>query len=220
MHTLLARYPHYFKNGRYIVSFCVSLVAFTASVYANYLATLYASARASNSVTDIILSNTPVFDVDGFFVYGAMALIVFILAVCLSHPRHFPFTLFALASLIFIRAAFITLTHLGPYPDHVPISVTSSIGIFFSKLFFGDDLFFSNHTAIPFMMALVYWRHMILRYIFLAWSFLFAITVLMGHIHYSIDVASAYFIAYAIYHLVLKLFPKEYEMFHSGIGSA
>ena len=95
----------------------LSIIAFAAGVFADYGATVYASARASNSVTDIVLSNIPVYHVDGFFVYGAMALIVFIFGVCVLNPRRIPFTLYSLAILLFIRAAFITLTHLGPFPD-------------------------------------------------------------------------------------------------------
>jgi hypothetical protein len=220
MTRLFVLYRSHFQDRAFVTSLALSALAFIASVYANYGATVYAGARASNSVTDIVLSNIPTFDVDGFFVYGAIALFIFIFMVCLTHPRHFPFTLFALASLILIRAGFISLTHLGPYPDHIPINVTSSIGIFFSKLFFGDDLFFSNHTAIPFMMALIFWHHAALRYIFLVWSVAFALTVLLGHIHYSIDVASAYFITYAIFHLVIWVFPREYELFHSARHSA
>lgn len=210
----LERYRAYVSDRAFVWSVAFSMIAFAAGVYADYGATAYASARASNAVTDIVLSNTPVFDVDFFFVYGAMALIVFIAFVCFSHPKYIPLTLYSLAVLLFIRAGFISLTHLGPFPDHTPITASESVGIFFSKFFFGDDLFFSNHTAIPFMMALVYWREKWLRYIFLAWSVAFAATVLLGHIHYSIDVASAYFITYSIYHIVVWAFPREYRIFH------
>ena len=65
-------------------------------------------------------------------------------------------------------------------------------------------------------MALVYWQRTWLRYIFLAWSVAFAITVLLGHIHYSIDVASAYFITYTIYQLAIWAFPREYALFHES----
>ncbi|MCE9541132.1 sphingomyelin synthase family protein [Candidatus Kaiserbacteria bacterium] len=204
----------YWRDMSRVIPALASIAAFAAGVFADYGATIYASARASNSVTDIILSNTPVYDVDGFFVYGAMALIVFIFGVCVLNPRRIPFTLYSLAVLFFIRAAFITLTHLGPFPDQTSITASESIGIYFSKFFFGDDLFFSNHTAIPYMMALVYWHRTWLRYIFLAWSVAFAITVLLGHIHYSIDVASAYFITYSIYRFAIWAFPREYALFH------
>jgi membrane-associated phospholipid phosphatase len=155
-----------------------------------------------------------VYDVDGYFVYGAALLIVFIALVLLSNPKQLPFTLYSLALFFFIRAIFISLTHLAPFPIHTPIEFTSNVGIFLSHLFFsGDDLFFSAHTGVPFLMALVFWRQPILRYIFLLWSIFFAVVVLLGHIHYSIDVASAFFISFGIYHITMWIFSRAHGLF-------
>jgi hypothetical protein len=193
-----------------------ALAAFIVAIAVNNYATGYATLRASNSVTDIVLSNIPVFDVDGYFVYGAVLLIAFIVVVLLANPKQIPFTLYSLALFFLIRAIFISLTHVGPFPTHTPIQFTSNVGIFFSKIFFGgDDLFFSAHTGVPFLMALVFWREPVLRYIFLAWSVFFGTIVLLGHIHYSIDVASAYFISFGIYHITMWLFSKEHRLFLS-----
>ncbi|HEY5383309.1 MAG TPA: phosphatase PAP2-related protein, partial [Candidatus Paceibacterota bacterium] len=170
----------------------------------------------SNSVTDLVLSNVRVFDVDALFVYGAAALVVFIIVVLLLNPKQIPFTLYSLAIFFLTRAAFISLTHVGPFPTHTPIQFTSGIGIFLSRVFLvGDDLFFSAHTGVPFLMALVFWRQPLLRYIFLAASAFFGAIALLGHIHYSIDVASAFFIAFGIYHITLWLFEEHRELFLS-----
>jgi membrane-associated phospholipid phosphatase len=50
---------------------------------------------------------------------------------------------------------------------------------------------------------------------FLAWSVFFAAVVLLGHLHYSIDVLGAVFVAYAVYHFVDRYFPKEHALFLS-----
>ncbi|MDB5237954.1 MAG: conserved rane protein of unknown function [Candidatus Kaiserbacteria bacterium] len=207
------RYAEFFGLTDHWFSAAAAILVFAASIYANYMASAYATVAASNSVTDLILDHTAVFDVDGYFVYGAVALIAFILLLLLLRPKRITFTLHSLALFFFIRAGFITLTHIGPYPVHTAIQFTSSIGIFLSKVFFGDDLFFSGHTGAPFLMALVYWREHWLRYIFLAWSVFLAGVVLLGHIHYSIDVASAFFITFTIYHIALWLFPQEHAAF-------
>jgi membrane-associated phospholipid phosphatase len=61
-------------------------------------------------------------------------------------------------------------------------------------------------------MALIYWDDKPKRYLFLAWSVVFGATVLLGHLHYTIDVFAAFFITYGIYHLARWLFPRDYDL--------
>jgi len=203
--TIKERYKKCGENKHFLFSSVLAVSAFTVSTFANYYAGTYATERASNSVTDIILSNTRAYDVDGLFIYGSVVLVAFIIWLLVSHPRRIPFTLYSLALFIIIRSVFISLTHIGPFPDEVALD----LGRIISKFVFGGDLFFSGHTGIPFLMALVFWQEKHLRYIFLASSVAFGATALLGHLHYSIDVLAAFFITYTIYHLAEKFFPKE-----------
>ena len=75
-------------------------------------------------------------------------------------------------------------------------------------------LFFSGHTGLPFLLALMFWEHKVIRNIFLTFSFTFAIVVLLGHIHYSIDVLSAFFISYGILDVCKFLFKREWKIFN------
>ena len=194
--TIIGYYPEVVKGLLYFVS---------AMIITSFAAT-FASREASNPVTDIILSNTPSFKVDDFFVYGAMIMIGCIVYVSMVHPRRIPFTLSAISLFYVIRAFFISLTHIALFPLHSG----SDFGHAFTEFFFGgSDLFFSGHTGAPFLFALMYWREPLLRNMFLGWSVFFATVVLLGHLHYSIDVASAFFITYTIYHLALYLFPRS-----------
>jgi hypothetical protein len=211
---IIQRYRVHCSERSFWVSSGFALLAFFLALGINDYATGYATERASNTVTDLILSNTPVFDVSAYFVYGAALLIVFILFVLLLNPNQIPFTLYSLAIFYVTRGVFISLTHLGPFPYHTPVEFSTNLGQFLSRIFFGGgDLFFSAHTGAPFLMALIFWRQPLLRYIFLWWSAFFAVVVLLGHIHYSIDVASAFFISFGIYHLTLWLFSKEHALF-------
>jgi len=208
---LKRRYRAAYAEPRYLLSVALSLGAFLLSLVISSFAIVFSTDRASNSVTDLILSNTSVFDVDGIYVYGAVCLVVFIAIIILAYPKRIPFTLYSLALFFVIRAAFVTLTHLGPFNPQTGIDFGATI----QHMFFGDDYFFSGHTGSPFLMALVYWREKYLRYVFLAWSVFFGAVVLLGHLHYSIDVFAAFFMTFAIYHIALYLFPKSYARFAS-----
>lgn len=173
------------------------------------LAIRFANETATNPVGDIILSNTPVFNVGVFFVYGMFLLVAFITLLCLNHPKRIPFVLHSLTLFILIRCVFVSLTHVGAFDTQA----VSTFGPIITRAFFGADHFFSGHAGSPFLMALIFWQRKDLRYIFLAWSAFFSIIVLLGHLHYTIDVLAAFFITYGIYHISLWLFPKEHALF-------
>lgn len=202
--------PLYFRERGYWLSFGAGLALLVAGIEATSLATAYATLSASDSVTDIILSNTPVYDVDILFVYGALAMVLFIAGVLLSRPRRLPFALKAIGVFALVRAVAVSLTHLRPFPDSVALGksffTTSHL---FTPFFTGDDLFFSGHTGLPFLLALVYWDTPWLRYTFLVLSAFFGAVVLLGHLHYSIDVFSAYFIVYGTFVVTKKIFSEE-----------
>jgi uncharacterized membrane protein YccC len=62
-------------------------------------------------------------------------------------------------------------------------------------------------------MAMVLWNKPLVRIFCLASSIFFGIIVLLGHLHYSIDVASAFFITYSIYHIAERFFPADQKLF-------
>ena len=68
-----------------------------------------------------------------------------------------------------------------------------------------------------FLTHLVFWEIKRLRIFFLLASIFFGAVVLLGQLHYSIDVFSAFFISYCIYLIALKLFKKDYELFNSRV---
>jgi hypothetical protein len=197
-------------NKDFLKSVFIAFIFLLISLYINFRAGNYATEKASLPVTDIILSNIRVFDVDGFFVWGPIFLFSLITILCLYHPKKIPFILKNIALFTVIRSIFISLTHLGPFPTQIVVENAASL---INKFTFGGDLFFSGHTGIPFLIALIFWHNKKLRYFFLAYSFFMGTIVLLGHYHYSIDVLAAFFITYSIYHIALYLFKKDKKMF-------
>ncbi len=200
--------PKPVSKWRYYSSLLEAILLFIVSVYITHLASRYASINASNYVEDIVLSNTPVFDFELIFVHGAIMLTIFVVALCLYFRKTAPFLLKAVSLFIIIRAMFVSLTHLGPYPTK--LNLDSRLLDFITS---GNDLFFSGHTGLPFLIALIFWDHKYLRALFLGASIVFGVIVLLSHLHYSIDVFAAFFITYSIYHIAIKLFRKDFEFF-------
>lgn len=210
-HILLWRRYQASWFDRYVrFSIPLSLLVFLLSVFVvQPMAIEFANDAATSPVGDIILSNTPVFNVGYFFVYGMFIMIAFITLLCLYYPKRAPFVLHSLTLFILVRSAFVSMTHVGNFTTQA----ISTFGPGITMQFFGADHFFSGHAGAPFLMALIFWDNRALRYIFLAWSVFFSIVVLLGHLHYTIDVFSAFFITFGIYHIARRFFPREHALF-------
>ena len=210
----MKRYHDFWNNRALVRSSLIGFLWLIISLFINFYSGVYATEKASNSVTDIILSNTRVYDLDGIFVWGSWLVVIFIGVLCFIRPKIMPVIFKSVALFVLIRSVFISLTHIGPFPTSIQIDPQSFINYFV----FGGDLFFSGHAGLPFLLALIFWREHKLRYVFLIISACFSIIVLLAHLHYTIDVLSAFFISYGIYHISLKLFAKDYELFASNRG--
>lgn len=213
---VMRRWKHYAAQQEFRLAVLSSCVWLVGAYVVMLFAIQFATDHASNSVTDIVLSNIPVFDVDGLFVYGTFLFVAFVFYLCVAHPKRIPFTFRSLALFWIIRAGFVTLTHIAPFAVQAPVDFGTTI----TSAFFGADLFFSGHTGAPFLLALIFWREAWLRYVFLASSVFFAVVVLLGHLHYSIDVASAYFITYTIFCICEWLFPRDRALFFTDVPSS
>lgn len=191
-------------------AFALLAGAYVIEHFATTYAFEYSLRTTSSHVGDIILDNIPVINLNFIIIEGALATIALgvIYVVCFK-PRHLIFTLKAIALFIGIRAIFISLTHVGIYPDHIVPGRGFFDGLY-QYFNFQTGLFFSGHTGLPVLMALIFWQTPTVRFLFLALSAVNGIAVLFAHIHYSIDVFAAPFIAYGIFKIALRLFPHDH----------
>ncbi len=176
-------------------------------------ADLYVSHLNGVYVPDLILSHIPTFDLDTFIVQGALILTLVGLLLLIAKPRYILFTVKSIAVFIIVRSFFISLTHLGVDP-HQLILDTNNIGYNIYNFLYNTsgDFFFSGHTGLPFLLALIFWEQRWWRNFFLLVSLVFGVSVLLAHIHYSIDVFAAPFMTYGIFTISRKLFAKDYQL--------
>ncbi len=213
MKQLRAHYTIFLNDTSHIISTLLAIGLFLVSLVINYYASHYAFVSKDNPVTDILLDNLPVMQMDNAFIFGTWFFVLFVIGVILVRPKRAAFILKAMTMFIVIRSLFVIMTHLGPSPLST-LSAPGEIGRAFTT---GADLFFSGHTGMPFLFALLYWHNVRLRLIFITVSILAAAGVLLGHIHYSIDVASAYFITHGIFLISMRFFPKDWKKFNNLI---
>lgn len=195
-----------------VVAFILLGFAYLAEHFANLYELQYSLRPTSTHVGDLLLDNLPVINLNIIIIEAALLVIFFgTLYIIFRKPRYVLFSMKAVALIIATRALFVSLTHVGIYPG----AINPGYGFFeglYTYFNFQTGFFFSGHTAVPFLMALVFWKSPRHRYVFLAVSLTFAVAVLLAHIHYSIDVLAAPFMAFGIFHLAKHLFPKDYAL--------
>ena len=128
----------------------------------------------------------------------------------ITKPRYLVFGMKAIALFIISRAFFFSLTHVGPYPLGIPPGPDNLGWGFYKLITFQGNFFYSGHTGFPVLMALIFWDDDFWRPFFLVMGVLFGASVLLAHVHYSIDVFAAPFIVYGIYKICERYFHKDY----------
>jgi hypothetical protein len=182
-----------FKSNKKL--FGISFLLLVLSAMIHYYAGKYVQTAGVSIVKDIFLDNIPPVDLTFIFVWVWLAIVVLLFMYPLFlKPRAISDTISHFSLLIITRSFFIMLTHLKNPLDAIPISFPGLL----NKMAFENDLFFSGHTAVPFLGFLLF-KGSPIRYVFLALSILMGITVLLMHHHYTIDVLAAYFITYGIF---------------------
>jgi hypothetical protein len=211
MDETIRLYRALLANAGFWRSACEGVAFFASSTIAIFAAVNYATAHASNHVTDFVLNLIGPFDVRFLFVNGTFAAFAITAGLLAWRPNRLPFALKATALFLLIRAVFVVSTHVAPSPIDPQHPAP-----FLNAMFFGSDLFFSGHTGLPLLAALAFWHIRAWRMFYLALTAFFGAIVLLGHYHYSIDVLAALFITYGVFRLACWLFSRDYAAFRSS----
>lgn len=188
------------SNKNFRTKFIVSSILLAVSLFVLAKFLDYNEDRPGFSFADPLLIRFKPIDVTWItfiLIYGA--LIVGLLAMS-KYPRRIliAFQSYALVSSLRIITIFFL-------PINAPIHIIP-LKDPFVEFFSGGgetllkDLFFSGHTATMFLLALTA-KHKTLKWIFVVATILVAACVLVQHVHYTIDVIVAPFIAYTSYRI-------------------
>lgn len=211
---IVQNYIDFIETPSIALHLIASLIFFVLSMVITYYAASYTDGFSEgNVVPDLLLDHLPILKVGYLFFQGAVAVVVALILVLLYNPKYIPFTFECTALFFLIRSIFMVMTHLSA-PSVESYSFITHEHHVKETLFTvssGNDLFFSGHAGFPYLLALIFWSNKHLRYFFLLCSLIGAGAVIMGHLHYSIDVFSAYFITFGIFEIAKRLFAKEFR---------
>jgi len=204
MFKKLAIIKDYFKKGfqdwireffEYKYLILLSLLIVGIATFLDYFSGVYVSSTPGVVVPDLILDHIGPINIGFLFVFGYLILILTLfLYPIFFHIRRLHIVISQFSVLVIIRSVFMVLTHLQSPADAINISFPW----IFEELSFKNDMFFSGHTAIPFLGFLLF-KNSKIRYFFLAGAIFLGTAALLMHEHYSIDVFSAFFITYCSY---------------------
>ena len=210
---LRANHKELWANKDNLQSLLLGLVFLIFSLLVQRAADVYIVSLKVTAASDVLLSNLPTVDLDVLIIWGTILLPFIALAFVIHKPKYLNFSLKSLALFIIIRSFLISLTHLGADPNQLILNKNDfGFGLYNLLYNTNNDFFFSGHTGMPFLAALVFWPNKSWRYFFMVMSVVLGGSLLLAHIHYSIDVFAAPFMTYSIFAISKKFFSKDYEL--------
>ena len=210
---LIDDYKRIFLAKENIFSLLSGIGFFVLALLIQRIADNYVTGIRGTAVSDIILDRLPFFDINAAMIQFALLLTGVGMFLTITKPKYISFGLKTISMFIIIRAFLISVTHLGAHPEQLSFDPNNfGFGIYNTLYNTTNDFFFSAHTGAPFLGALIIWPEKRWRYFYIFGSIISGASVLVAHIHYSIDVFAAPMIAHSIYMMSEYLFKKDYKL--------
>jgi membrane-associated phospholipid phosphatase len=203
-------------KSKYLYIGLVTVIAGTQLNYASqtYLHNYMSEGKTLPMLSDLILDNIPVFDLSFFYdLFCFLSSIV--IGIYIIHKKEYnqiPFILLLCGIFLLVRGIFIVLTPFGNPPmfngSGAPFNG-------FSKYELG--VYPSGHVGTVFLYLLLA-KDKIYKWILFIFLLIVMVSLFLSHSHYSIDILSGIFFAYAIRSFGNKYF-TDFDLRSKGLPS-
>ena len=183
------------KRNRVEVLITLILLSIVLTSLPNFLN--YVEARKGAVLPDPILNLFNPIDLTWLTFALIYSSIVVAIATLSKNPKQLMFAIQLYTLMVLVRIVTMFLLPLEP-PSTMIILNDPFVEFFGTGQTLTKDLFFSGHTATLFILFLVSEKKMI-KTIFLISTIAVAISVILQHVHYTIDAVAAVFFTYACY---------------------
>jgi hypothetical protein len=184
-----------FKSWHFYIGLFVLFAGAALNVASQtYLHNYMSEGKTLPMLSDLILDNLPVINVS--IIYDLFCLVIFaVVAIYIVHKKDYgrlPFILLMCGFFFIIRGIFIVLTPFGNPPEF-----NGSDPLFNGFARFELGVYPSGHVGNSFMLLLLV-KDKVYRYILAVCLTIIILALFLSHGHYSIDILSGLFFAYAI----------------------
>lgn len=190
-----------FKNKYFLMG----LVALVLGILFNQISSTYLENKYGATLPvldDLFLDNLPFLNIAWLYdLLVILALLIFLIYAYRKERKKIPYFLIVFATFQLIRGIFIILTPVGS-PNGIAPGLLP--GVVFSQGFYP-----SGHVGSTFLGYLL--AQGVYKKTLLVLSIFIMITLLLARGHYSLDIFSAIFFAYAIYSFGEKYFKKKFK---------
>ena len=193
----------FFKNKNTRTEFIVTVIflIFLMIGFSQFL--LFVEDRNGVILTDPILNLFNPIDLTWLTFSLIYLSIILFLINRISEPETLMIALQTYGLMVLFRGIAMYLTPFNA-PQNIIVLNDPFVQLFGEGDILTKDLFFSGHTGTLFLLVLLVDSKM-LKTIFLIATILVGSAVLLQHVHYSIDVFAAPFVAYGSYRIIKKL---------------
>jgi len=184
------------------VQFITTIIILALILYFLQHFLAYVETRKGAVIDDPILNQFQPVDVTWFtfaFIYLGLITALFFL---INHPKQLLMAMTGYGFIVLFRVIAMYSLPLDP-PTQMIALEDPFVEFFGSGQTLTRDLFFSGHTSLMFLLYFVI-NNRTLKYLFLIGTAAIAFCVLIQHVHYTVDVLVALFVAFTSYKIAEK----------------